>query len=510
MQFNNKCIRNFFIPVCILSITLVLGSCKKLVEVDRPVNTITVDEVFSSRDQANSVVAGMYSALASNTGNIVFSNGGITRYAGLSSDEMANLGDVNEAGAYQFYTNQLVKENSEISTIMWAPMYKVIYSANTVINQLANTPSNQVDDSTKKVLTGEARFIRAFCYFYLTNLYGDVPLVLTTDFTQTSTMAKTPRATVYSQIEEDLITAKGLLRSDYTVSGGERVRVNKYAATALLARVYLYEQKWADAEAQANEVIASSLYNLPTDLTTVFLKNSQESIFQLQINATVTPFNITWDGAKFIPDVQYTSLDAANKAALYLDLTTFNQLLTLLVPSYYLTNKYVSAFEGGDKRKQKWIDSCASPAGSPYNGATYFWPYKYRAHAGSAGAAITEYYMVFRLAEQYLIRAEARAQQGTNLTGAADDINKIRTRAGLTNTIAASKDDLIAAVAHERQTELFAEWGHRWFDLKRTGKAEEVLSAIPYKQPWSNNYLLYPIPALNVTNDPNLIQNDGY
>jgi hypothetical protein len=117
--------------------------------------------------------------------------------------------------------------------------------------------------------------------------------------------------------------------------------------------------------------------------------------------------------------------------------------------------------------------------------------------------------MVLRLAEQYLIRAEAHAQQ-KNVSGAADDLNKLRTRAGLSNTTAATQDDLLAAVAHERQTELFAEWGHRWFDLKRTGKAEEVLSTITTKQPWSNNKLVYPIPSMDVINDPSLKQNDGY
>jgi hypothetical protein len=114
------------------------------------------------------------------------------------------------------------------------------------------------------------------------------------------------------------------------------------------------------------------------------------------------------------------------------------------------------------------------------------------------------------LAEQYLIRAEARAQQGTNLTGAASDLNVLRTRAGLTNTTASTQTDLLTAVAQERRIELMAEWGHRWFDLKRTGKAVSVLSSISNKQPWSNNQLVYPIPTLEITNDHNLVQNSGY
>lgn len=506
MQFNNKYLRNLFIPLGCICIGL--ASCKKLVEVQSPVNSITVTEIFNSREQANSVVTGMYSQLMSNSGLLVFSNGGITRFAGLSSDEMANINGANSAEDYQFFTNTLLATNTVVSEKLWKSPYKIIYSANTVIAGLDATADNQVDDSTKRVLTGEARFIRAFCYFYLVNMFGDVPLVLTTDFTQTVSMARTPKATVYAQIEEDLKLAQALLLTDYSTSATERIRVNKWAAAALLARVYLYQQKWSEAEAQASAVIGNSQFTILTDLSTVFLKNSKEAIFQLQENASVTPYNTTWDGTDFLPTFRYTTFPAASQAA-FLNLTTFNNSILLLVAPYYLTNRFVNTFESGDKRKTTWIDSTATPSASPYNKVPYYFAFKYTTKLGSATGAITQYYMVLRLAEQYLIRAEARAQQ-KNISGAADDLNKLRTRAGLPNTTAATQDDLLTAVAHERQAELFAEWGHRWFDLKRTGKAEEVLSTITTKQPWSNNKLVYPIPAMDVVNDHYLIQNDGY
>jgi hypothetical protein len=484
-----------------------LGSCKKLVDVGKPVSTITTDDAFSTNAKANSTMAGVYSQMMNNSGSFVFSNGGLTIYAGLSADELANLAGTASPEDYQFYTNTLLATTFTPGSLIWQPAYKNIYNANAIIAGIAASTATALSDSVRKELTGEAKFIRAFCYFYLANLYGDVPMPLVTDFNQTSLMKRTPQAEVYNQIIQDLSDAQNALPSDYSVSGGERVRVNKWAATALLARVYLYQQRWAEAETAASAVIANSQYSLVTSLTGVFTKNSTEAIWQLQQNNAYSPYNATWEGTKFIPTFRWSSQTPANQAAFS---AVFGLYISFLVPAYYLRPGFASNFEPGDKRKTLWTDSTPSPAAAPYNGIVYYYPVKYTLQLGSTGGAITQYYMVLRLAEQYLIRAEARAQQGTNLSGAAADLNVLRTRAGLTNTTAVTKTDLLTAVAHERQVELFAEWGHRWLDLKRTGKASTVLGAISTKQPWSDNQLLYPIPSLDITNDPNLVQNNGY
>jgi hypothetical protein len=486
---------------------LSLGSCKKLVDVGKPVSTLSTEDAFSTNAKANSTVAGIYSQMMNNSGSMVFSNGGMTIYTGLSSDELANFSGTTNTNDYQFYTNTLLALNGTPGSLMWTPAYKNIYNANGVIAGIAASTSTGLADSVRKELTGEAKFLRAFCYFYLTNLFGDVPMPLVTDFNQTSLLKKTAQADVYKQIVQDLTDAQSLLPSDYSVAAGERVRVNKWAATALLARVYLYQQDWADAETQSSAVIANSQYSLVSTLANIFLKNSTEAIWQLQQNNTYAPYNATWEGEDFLPYFRWSTLSAANQSAL---LAGFSTYASYLVPPYYLSPGYISNFEPGDKRKTTWTDSTPTPATAPYNGVAYYYPVKYTVQLGLTGGAITQYYMVLRLAEQYLIRAEARAQQGTNLTGAAADINILRSRAGLANTTAATKDALITAVAHERQIELFAEWGHRWFDLKRTGKASSVLGAISAKQPWSDNQLLYPIPILDLTNDPNLVQNAGY
>jgi hypothetical protein len=162
----------------------------------------------------------------------------------------------------------------------------------------------------------------------------------------------------------------------------------------------------------------------------------------------------------------------------------------------------LNAFEVGDKRKASWVIS-GTQDGQPWSH-----PFKYK--STSSDTVLTEYYTVFRLAEQHLVRAEARAKLGklTAANSAESDINIIRDRAGLGPTTAQTKEELLAAVAQERRVELFSEWGHRWFDLKRTGKADEVLSLI--KPGWQPEDKLYPIPYDERQLNPNLTQNPHY
>jgi len=486
-----------------------MAGCKKMVDAGEPKNTITTDRAFSTNALANAALAGVFSQLMTNTGSMIFSNGATTIYAGLSADELENFAGTLNLFDNQFFTNQILIDNPAPNSYIWQPAYKIIYNCNGAIEGIAASTSTLLTDSVRKVLTGEAKFVRAFCYFYLTNLFGDVPLVLTTDYTQTVSMARTPQATVYNQIVQDLADARELLQKDYSTAAGERIRPNKWAATALLARVYLYQQNWAAAEAAASEVIANSQYSILSDLNKVFLLNSQETIWQLQQNNTKSPRNVTWDGLNFVPTFRWSTFPAATQFV-FSNPATFNTSATFFIPPYFFSKQMAEAFEPGDKRKTTWTDSVPSPAASNYLGRVYYFPFKYTSSTGTIGGAITQYYMVLRLAEQYLIRAEARAQQGTNLTGAASDLNVLRTRAGLVNTTAATQTDLLTAVARERRTELFAEWGHRWFDLKRRNAASTVLSSITNKQPWSDNSLLYPIPTLEITNNHNLVQNTGY
>jgi hypothetical protein len=193
----------------------------------------------------------------------------------------------------------------------------------------------------------------------------------------------------------------------------------------------------------------------------------------------------------------------------------------LTSPSVYvstISDQLMNAFESGDNRRVKWVGSYTTTT-TPIT--TYYFPYKYKDN--TSASALREYSMVFRLVEQYLIRAEARAQQN-NITGAIADINMLRTRARATPTVAVpnplpdlpsslTQSQVLTAIAHERQVELFAE-GHRWFDLKRTNTVDAIMSVVtPQKGAgkWNSYQQLYPIPVSDIENSANSItQNNGY
>jgi hypothetical protein len=479
--------------------------CKKLVEIDPPQKSIDNTGEFGSDAQAETAMAGLYSQMMTNTGALVYSNGGTTIAAGLSSDELVVTQGAQAIYDYQFQRNRLQVSNMTVQNI-WTNIYQNTYTANSIIENLPGAKG--VTDSTKNELLGEAKFIRAFGYFYLVNFFGDVPLVLTTDFTKTAKLPKTPQADVYKQIVSDLLDAQSRLPSGYAISAGQRIIPNKLAATALLARVYLYQKDWKDAALQASSVINNSQLSLNNDITTVFLKGSPETIWQLQLDTKVVNADVNMQEVKaFRPTLVFSDLSPGDQA-LYLDPSIYPSIAPYIIPPYTLRPEMVSAFEPNDQRAATWTGYAGSPNVAPYNGVTTYFPSKYKFYA-SAGVDPQEFYVVLRLAEQYLIRAEAEAELG-DIADAAIDINKIRTRAGLPNTTANSQATMIDAVMHERQVEFFAEWGHRWFDLKRTGQAVKVLGTIADKNPFAKSALLYPIPQSEIINDPFITQNQGY
>lgn len=494
--------RTILVVISSLFWSMIHSSCRKLIAIPPPVNTITTTQVFSTEAKANAAMAGIYSAMINgdksfstwSSAQSVFSAGLVTIMGGLSSGEMYSYSGANDQALYVLSTNKVNIYNTDRPILVWETAYKTIYAANSVIEGIAASTAVTIKDSTRKALTGEAKFIRAFAYFYLTNLFGDVPLALTVDFNQTSSMPRTPQQQVYQQIVSDLKDAADNLPESYPTGNGERVRANKATANALLARVYLYLGEYGNAAAAATTVIDNvASYGLETDLTRVFLKESREAIWQLkQTNTDNTLKNATPEGYQMLPGVPVTG-----------------------IAKFVLSDELLNSFEEGDHRFVAWTDSTnnTGPQGTP--GETTHYPAKYRIgiNNGVFGAEAKEYYVVFRLAEMYLVRAEAAANGGPGGAAAAiADLNVLRRRAGLGDLPATlTAPQIKAAVAKERQIELFAEWGHRWFDLKRTGMAHDVLSAMPLKQPWPGDYqLLYPVPVSEIIVNHFLTQNPGY
>lgn len=452
------------IKLLALLILFNLYSCKKFVEIDAPETQIEKRKIFMNDQAAVSAAIGLYYRMVFN--NLLISNGAVTLYTGLSSDEIHNTSPDSELD--QFKDNSLLPNVSGINSGLWKPAYQNIYHANSVLEGLTN--STTLTQSIKNQLKGEMLVGRALHYFYLANLFGDVPLVVTTDYEINAVMPRNPVSQIYEQITNDLIEAASLLPTQYPTT--ERARPNKWTAAALLARVYLYQKNWSKAEEQAGQIINSGDYSLQIDLNSTFLSSSNETIWQLK---PVSTYMNTSEGLEFNP------FDPS------------------LIPKYSITNSLLNQFDSSDRRKANWL------ATNTASGQLLYYPYKYKVGFSST---LSEYYIVFRLAELYLIRAEARVQQN-NIIGAQSDLNIIRNRAGLPNTSAGNQSDLLKAVENENRIEFFVEWGHRWFDLKRTNKADIILG-IEKAPNWQTTDALYPIPLTQIQANPHLTQNAGY
>ncbi|WP_217602357.1 RagB/SusD family nutrient uptake outer membrane protein [Chitinophaga sp. GbtcB8] len=471
------------IMLCISAILTVseFSACKKWIEAEQPLTSVTDVEVYIKDENAIAVLNGLYTNMSSSS--ILTGSAGMAVLTGLSADEWALYTGVTDAKYIAYYTNNLVSNYTQTSDdSFWNYFYNYIFICNKTLEGLAG--ADKITPAIKKQLLGEARFMRAFAYFYLVNLYGEVPIVTGTDYTANAMMPRAPIAKVYEQIIIDLKEAKDLLsdtylKADLRTTTDDRLRPTSWAATALLARVYLYIGDWKNAETQATTLINNTtLFGLPA-LNNAFLKNSTEAIWQLQ---PVIAGHNTEEAWTFI--IPNTGLDAT------------------LYP-VYLSDTLLHSFEPADQRLSNWVDTVTVA------GILYHYPYKYK--SAILNDPVTEYLIVLRLDEQYLIRSEARAQLG-NISGAVADLNNIRQRAGLPGTTSDNRNALLNAIFHERQVELFTEWGHRWMDLKRSNRANELMKMVtPMKGgSWQTTDQLYPIPFADINSNNNLVQNPGY
>lgn len=448
--------------LCLLFIVFLIMGCESFVEVDHPDSQLTSEMVFKDVATAEAAMANIYSKLTSQV-LVCGNSNGISILLGSYTDEI----HTHNSGLleFQFYQNNLNATNSEIAGL-WNKSYNLIYAVNAIIEGLENSILNEND---KNRLQGEALFLRAFLHFHLMNLYGSIPYITSTNYSINSTINKSSQAELYTLLVSDLEHAKEVMPASYGITN---FRADLGAIKSLLARIYLYHQNWEGAEREADSVINSGNYLWVDSLDEVFLKGSTGTIWQLK---TSNEGQATLEGENFI----FTMVPP---------------------PSRAMTEHLLNAFESGDMRKERWIDSVSG------ENDTYYYPFKYKQNTYEAVS--TEYSIMIRLEELYLIRAEARLKLGDS-EGAKEDINKIRNRAALPNLIAATHQELLDAILHERRVELFCELGHRFFDLKRTGKIDMVLSAI--KPGWNPTDILWPLPESELLLNPNLLpQNPGY
>lgn len=447
-----------------------LAGCKKFVDVGAPENKIGIKESFENEAGATSAILGLYAqTLTGNQGLIRF----YSACMGSSADELKSTSD-----AYNVFATNAVPVNSfYTSEYLWYTSYKQIMLCNHAIEGL--TASTALRPAVKSSLMGEAKFWRAFTYFYLVNMFGDVPMPLGANALENSRLSRAPAAQVWAQIITDLKDAEGMLSVDYPGTGF-RTRINKAVAEGFLARVYLYQKDWDNAEAYATKVINAGYVLLNKEnIANVFKNTSEETIFQLANVTGVSSFGPLYVSA------------------------------TGAVPVLSITGNLYGSFTITDLRKINWTRQKTA------NGQGFNEIYKYKTRIGSG----SEYDIVFRLAEQFLIRAEARAHLNklTGSNSAVSDLNKIKTRANLPEILVGTQPGILLEIEQERRHELFGEFGHRWLDLKRTpstvspatlSRADDIFSQT--KPGWKSSAKLYPIPISQRTQNSNLTQNEGY
>lgn len=435
---------------------LLSTSCKKTLD-QQPQSSLDATTAYTTKKGIEAGLIGVYDGMQQ-TGYMTLN---YLIFADLYADNLTWTGTFTTWS--QVYNKTILADNGDIATI-WNAIYSTINRANGII---AAAPAITDASFLKDRTIGECEMIRATAYFDLIRMYGGsptgynqtgglgVPLRLTPSLTpaQASAVARSSEADVYTQILKDLDDAIAKLPT--VVATG---RVNKYVATAMEARVQLYRQQWAEAEALATTIISSNAYTLIPGASygTIYTgKNTSESLWELQYNAT-----------------------DANNLAFYYYPTTLggrNEVSS--------STNLRDAFETGDLRKN--VNYSTTPAAKQL---------KYsQVNPG------VDNVMMMRLAEVYLTRAESRAMQN-NFVGALTDLNVIRVRAGLTASVAATQADLLTAIRKERRLELAHE-GNRFFDLRR-------YNTTGFTQTFRN---LFPIPQAEIINSSGLVtQNPGY
>jgi starch-binding outer membrane protein, SusD/RagB family len=465
--------KNIFFKISLVAVVMFGSmSCENSLNIDPP-TSLDASTGFKTRQDVEAAMNGCYSSIQS--ANYMGIRYNI--FADLTADNLSHVGTFPSFS--QIVNRIITPDNAEIVN-MWTNVYSGINRMNNVI-----TSAPKVDDKAfvANTAVGEARALRAFQHFNLLRFFGGgetgfgktggvgIPISTTVVATAADAVVvpRAAEADVWNAIIDDLDFASKNIPAA-TNKAASTGRIGKWGAFALKSRAHLYRGDWALAEATADSVITKGGYTMlkGADYGNLYLsKNSSEAIWELQFD----PTNIGQ-----VAFFYYTTARGGR-----------NEVSS--------SNALRDAHEAGDVRKvinfapkDTAVVTSTVPVGKPI---------KFTRVDG------TDNQILIRLAEMYLIRAEARAQQ-SNLTGAIADINLIRNRAGLANTTAATQAELIIAIEKERRVELAHE-GHRWFDLRRYNR----LSTLPsFTQTFR---ALWPIPQREVTNGGGkIIQNTGY
>jgi hypothetical protein len=449
-QLTRKCLMLFG-----AALLLFPPSCTEILE-PQPIDRITDDLVLTDASSVRVVITSLYRGMANlNAVRIIAGD--------LTSDLLIHNGTFNQF--IEIGTKDMSAANGSAGA-MWGVVYNMQYIANFLIERVPEL--DNVLDSQKEEFLATARFFRAYAYFVAVNTFGDVPLVTSTNITANRNIPRTPKEQVLALVEQDLLFALDKI-DEIVFNSGE---LSNGAVKATLARFYLYQKNYERAEQFATEVITglgTDNYSLVNNFADVFRDFNVESILEIVYSANDNPGTSTNFGLN--------NLFVGRRE---------------IIP----TNEIVSELQTAGGTRIAMIRFNPNQIGRGDNGwsVTRYGPF--------------DNVPVFRLAEMYLIRAEARAQRN-NLAGSRSDLNIIRARAGVPLSDAQNQNTLLLEIERERMVELAFE-GHRWYDLKRTDRANAIMA--PLYPNWSNTDLLWPIPLREIQNNPALAnaQNPGY
>ncbi|HRZ96559.1 MAG TPA: RagB/SusD family nutrient uptake outer membrane protein [Paludibacter sp.] len=399
----------------------------------------------------------------------------------LMSDNAYSDNTAGTVQDYEAFENHTMNENNVLVLGYWNSYYATIFILNNIIYKSADS-----DFATKDALIAEARFLRALCYFDMVRAWGDVPLVtepLTIEDAYKS--GRTPQADVYTQIVADLEFAASKL----PLKAGQRFvgAASQEAANTLLGKVYLTMGNKSKAAETLLKVYGKFSLVPYADLWNKTKKNGAESIFEIQYKGgKANPYSSYW--------AMFTPLD--------------NRIVTAWGGGMnQVTSDLWTAYETGDPRRDISIQDGYTTAGGIKVDVKYTIKWKdATAELNGLREAADNNFIVLRYADVLLMLTEA--------TGDAKYLNEVRTRAGLPLYGAAgypaAYNTVALACEHERQVEFAMEF-HRWFDLKRTGRAIEVIKKSSKNITLSPNQLVLPIPLEVITQNPDVItQNEAY
>lgn len=474
---------------------LALFSCENYLELEPVSQSIAIDNTdadsvyFNTASEVEAALAGAYSDFKNEYYQLDhYVNGD------AQSDDAYAGGD--NPDNFQIDDYRLDATNRNVSRD-WAYLYSTIGKTNTILNNIDAVTDPALTAARREEIIGEAAFIRAFMYFQLVQLWGDVPLQLLEVKTISADKldeiypiifpARSPQEEVYAQIIADFETALPRVRATAPHKG----YVTTGAVNAMLAKVYATQEPhdWTKVREYCDAVIAGG-YSLLADYNQLWNnanENSAESIFE--INYSGGPSDGNW-GTKIFRG---------------LDWKKFN------LPS----NDLVAAFDAENDQIRKnasviFLDVTGKWSDPHWPQTHYPFINKWRNFQEGSD----QNYIFIRLADILLLKAEALNELG-DPDGAAALVNQIRARVDLLPTTASTQAEMRLAIEKERRLELAFE-GHRWYDLKRTGRAIEVMNNArgANGQPLGYNLtaerLIWPIPQAELDKNSKLTQNPGY